>query len=122
MVLSLYTLATHLMMSPPCTAPQSTRDKQTLLPVTIKQLLAVSQSEPDDHFRIDGVELHQIKLVGQIVDVEETSTTRTYKIDDGTGVFSVRMFIEADENDYQVRRATTDMHTCTHTASFTCEV
>lgn len=29
--------------------------------------------------------IKQVKIVGQVVDVDETATTRTYKVDDGTG-------------------------------------
>lgn len=80
------------------------RDQKTLLPLTIHQLLTAQQNEPDDHFRVDNVELHQVKLVGQVVEVEETATTRLYKIDDGTGIMGCRVFVETEENDYQVGR------------------
>jgi hypothetical protein len=39
---------------------QGSREKQALLPVTIKQLVDATQDQPDDAFLIDGVELAQV--------------------------------------------------------------
>jgi hypothetical protein len=40
---------------------QTSRDQKTLLPLTVAQIFKASQNEPDDQFRVDGMELHQVR-------------------------------------------------------------
>lgn len=78
------------------------RDRQTVMPLTIRQVLSASQSEPDDVYRVDGADIHQIKLVAQIVDVEETATNYIYVVDDSTARTTVKMLANTDPSMYLV--------------------
>lgn len=49
-----------LLLPLPCCAVQVNRDQKSLMPVTVAQVLKAAQNEPDDHFRVDGVEIHQV--------------------------------------------------------------
>lgn len=55
-------------MSCPCIVQVNNRERQTIIPVTIKQLLDATQGgEPDDSYKIDGADIHQVRrpsLVG----------------------------------------------------------
>lgn len=55
----------HLPLTQP---PQGNRDQKTLLPLTVAQVLKAAQNEPDDHFRVDGMELHQVGVRGCVRD------------------------------------------------------
>lgn len=78
---------------------------QSLFPVTIKQILNASQSPPEDNFKIDGQELHQITVVGCILEVRAEATNMSFKLDDGTGTIDVRMWLDADEkNEYMLNK------------------
>ena len=46
--------------------------------------------------QVDDTELHQIRLIGCIVDVSEHSTHTTYKIEDGSGRIDIKFFLDAD--------------------------
>jgi replication factor A2 len=48
---------------------------------------------------IDGINLHQVTLVGLVRSAKESSTNLSYEIDDMTGPFlEVRQFVDNDEN------------------------
>lgn len=81
----------------------NSRERQTIMPLTIRQVMTASLSEGNDNYRVDGVELHQIKLVGQIIEMEDTATNSMYTIDDGTGRTTVKMLADSDGSDYKVR-------------------
>jgi len=81
------------------------KEQKTLLPLTVHQLLSAGQDEPDaPTFKVDGCDLHQVKIVGQVLEIVETATMRAYKVDDGTGVLSCRVFVEQDETEYAQER------------------
>ncbi|KAL0261113.1 Replication factor A protein 2 [Diplodia seriata] len=69
--------------------------KDTLRPVTIKQINdAVNTQESD--FSIDGVEIAQITFVGQIRNISNQAVNIVFKLDDGTGMTEVKLWIDAD--------------------------
>ncbi|KAI9732371.1 MAG: replication factor A protein 2 [Cirrosporium novae-zelandiae] len=70
--------------------------RDTLRPVTIKQVLTAQQSHPDADFRIDGQEITQITFVGQIRNISTQTTNITYRLDDGTGTIDVKQWIDPD--------------------------
>jgi len=81
------------------------KEQKTLLPLTVHQVLNAGQDEPDaPTFKVDGCDLHQVKIVGQILDIVETAVMRAYKIDDGTGILSCHVFSEQDESEYAQER------------------
>ena len=74
-----------------------TYGKDTLRPVTIKQLIEAHHPNPDaDYIIIDGSETTQIKIVGQIRNISQQTTNVTYKLDDGTGIVEVKQWIDAE--------------------------
>ncbi|KAM3069486.1 Replication factor A protein 2 [Clarireedia jacksonii] len=78
-----------------------TYGKDTLRPVTIKQIIEAVQPHPDADFKIDGVEITQLSFIGQIHSISKQATNITYKIDDGSGLIEVKQWIdsEADPDD-----------------------
>ena len=69
------------------------RDKQSLIPATIKQLKnAVPASNGEASFMIDGADLHQITIVGLITSADEQATNLQYSVDDGTDHIMVKMW------------------------------
>ncbi|KAL1303743.1 hypothetical protein AAFC00_007086 [Neodothiora populina] len=83
--------------------------KDTLRPVTIKQLIDAQHPNPDaEFFEIDGTEASQITFVGQIRNISKQVTNITYRLDDGTGTFEVKMWIDTDsandENDVPAQK------------------
>ncbi|KAI7328792.1 hypothetical protein KC315_g6463 [Hortaea werneckii] len=71
--------------------------KDTLRPVTIKQLLDAQHPHPDaEYFIIDGAECTQVTFVGQIRNISTQTTNVTYKLDDGTGIIEVKVWIDTD--------------------------
>lgn len=71
--------------------------KDTLRPVTIKQLIDAQHTNPDaEFFEIDGTEASQVTFVGQIRNISKQVTNITYRLDDGTGTFEVKVWIDSD--------------------------
>ncbi|KAK3072906.1 Replication factor A protein 2 [Teratosphaeriaceae sp. CCFEE 6253] len=71
--------------------------KDTLRPVTIKQLTDAHHPHPDaEYFLIDGAECTQVTFVGQIRNISTQTTNVTYKLDDGTGIIEVKVWIDAE--------------------------
>jgi len=84
---------------------RSGANKQSLLPLTIRQLLTSAQSHTDDIFKVDGRELAQITIVGLITSVHEQSTFLNYWVDDGTGKIEVRLWLDQDDNDFTTQKS-----------------
>lgn len=71
--------------------------KDTLRPVTIKQLVEAHHPHPDaDHFIIDDSDATSVTFVGQIRNISKQTTNVTYKLDDGTGIIEVKEWIDAE--------------------------
>ena len=62
------------------------------MPVTIKQLKAAPANAGEQGFSIDNKELHQVTIVGVIMNAEEQNTNLQYTIDDGTDDIVVKMW------------------------------
>jgi len=74
-----------------------TYGKDTLRPVTIRQLIEAHHPHPDaDYFMIDNSEATQVTFVGQVRNISQQATNVTYKLDDGTGVMEVKVWIDAE--------------------------
>jgi len=85
---------THIQKQP--LSQRKAYQDQTLVPVTIHTLLT-SDGSPTGNGPItlnDGTQrdLHQVKLVGAIRDIEQEETSTTYLMEDGTGVMSVKYY------------------------------
>ncbi|KAL9098622.1 MAG: hypothetical protein Q9163_005757 [Psora crenata] len=75
---------------------KGTYGKDTLRPVTIKQVLDAQQPYQGAEFKIDDVEITQITFVGQIRNISTQTTNTTYKLDDGTGTIEVKQWVDVD--------------------------
>ncbi|KAI3318334.1 replication protein A, subunit RPA32 [Xylariaceae sp. AK1471] len=73
---------------------------ESLRPVTIKQII---DAEPafagDASFRIDGLDVKQVTIVGMVRSISPQTTNITYKIDDGTGIIEVKQWLDADKQE-----------------------
>lgn len=71
--------------------------KDTLRPVTIKQLLDAHHPHNDaEHFIIDNSETTQVTFVGQVRNISTQTTNVTYKLDDGTGSIEAKLWLDSD--------------------------
>eukprot|EP00667_Euglena_gracilis_P016028 EG_transcript_16710 len=72
-------------------------DQQTLTPVTIRMLLTAHQGS-DEVFRVDNQPLVQVTFVGKVVASDTSNRTNiAYRIDDGTGIMDVKVWLENDD-------------------------
>jgi len=77
-----------------------TYGKDTVRPVTIKQILEAQQPHPDSDFKIDSSEVTQLSFIGQINTISSQATNHTFQIDDGTGVIDVKQWIDSDQPEH----------------------
>lgn len=71
---------------------------ESLRPVTIKQIIDAEPAYAGDaSFRIDGLDVKQVTIVGMVRSISPQTTNITYKIDDGTGVIEVKQWLDADK-------------------------
>ena len=73
-------------------SPQKQRkatEEQTLIPVTIRMILNSSQT-----FLEDGREPQNVKLIAAVRSVEKSSTAYNYELEDGTGLISVKEWVD----------------------------
>ncbi|KIW64718.1 hypothetical protein PV04_09633 [Phialophora macrospora] len=73
--------------------------KDTVRPMTIKQILDAQQPHPDADFKCDGEAFSQVTFVGQIRSISTQPTNITYKIDDGTGLIEAKQWIDVNSAD-----------------------
>jgi replication factor A2 len=70
--------------------------------VTIKQIIDAEPAYAGDaSFRIDGLDVKQVTIVGMVRSISPQTTNITYKIDDGTGVIEVKQWLDADKQQNQ---------------------
>ena len=82
------------------------RDKQTLTPVTIKQLQSAEKGVGDDDgYKIDNAEIHSVRVVACVQTDEVRETKATYNIEDGTGSVEVTFWLnDAQDEDSWARQ------------------
>ncbi|KAL5212332.1 hypothetical protein ABZP36_023179 [Zizania latifolia] len=62
-----------------------TRNSQTLLPLTVKQIMDASQTNEDkSNFVVNGIEVSTVRLVGRLSNKVDRITDVTFTLDDGT--------------------------------------
>lgn len=67
--------------------------------MTIKQIIDAEPAYAGDAaFRIDGLEVKQVTIVGMVRAINPQTTNITYKLDDGTGVIEVKQWLDADKS------------------------
>ena len=78
---------------------QGSKDRQSLLPVSVQQLQAAASE--GDGFKIDDADIFTVKIIGLIESIEAHSTNINYKINDGTGSFECKLWIDKDSSGSQ---------------------
>ena len=73
------------------------RSEQTMIPVTIKQI--VDAESLGETFAIDGKPFYQVNFVAVIRDVVEHSTNVAFSVEDGTGHISTKIWVDESESD-----------------------
>ncbi|KAK6356232.1 replication factor A protein 2 [Orbilia javanica] len=73
-------------------SPGKSQARNTLRPVTIKQILEAQTPHDDSTFVIDDVEVGNVTFVAQIRSISDQETSSTYKLEDGTGSIEVKLF------------------------------
>lgn len=69
-------------------------DRQSLIPVTIKQIQKAERQ--GDQFIVDGREIHTVQLIGTFSNLEEHSTNIVFKLNDGTDILECRQWIDKE--------------------------
>ncbi|KAK6531186.1 replication factor A protein 2 [Arthrobotrys megalospora] len=73
-------------------SPSRSAAKNTLRPVTIKQIVEAQTPHDDNTFVIDDAETGNVAFVAQIRSIADQETNSTYKMEDGTGTIEVKQF------------------------------
>ena len=53
----------------------------------------------DEGLRVNGEEVHNITLLGKVIEATDTATNQVYTLDDGTGTVVVKQWVDADDAD-----------------------
>jgi len=70
--------------------------EKILRPITCKQIVNAAHNQDDSSYKIDGVEVSQVCLVGVIMSITKTSTNTKFQIDDSTGQVEVTKWTDKD--------------------------
>ncbi|PNS18391.1 hypothetical protein CAC42_6208 [Sphaceloma murrayae] len=74
--------------------------KDTMRPVTIRQLHSAELPHPDaDAYLLSGSECTQVTFIGQIMNISQQATNVTYRIDDGTGQIEAKIWVDPERGD-----------------------
>jgi len=65
---------------------------KNVVPVMIEEVL----NAPEEGFRIEGVDVGMVSILGRIAELERAATKNTYKIEDSTGTLDVIQWLEED--------------------------
>lgn len=91
--------------SAPDAKAKGNKDRQSLIPATIKQLKnAPSMPSGEQGFSLDGRDLYQVTIVGLIMSADEQTTNLQYTIDDGTDTIMVKMWLDSEADDASAER------------------
>mmetsp|Transcript_58755 Transcript_58755/g.93399 ORF Transcript_58755/g.93399 Transcript_58755/m.93399 type:complete len:361 (-) Transcript_58755:17-1099(-) len=55
---------------------------RSLIPTTVKKILSEASPEPDEPFRIDGVQVHQVSIICKLIQINLQSTHTLFDVDD----------------------------------------
>ncbi|PKA51398.1 Replication protein A 32 kDa subunit A [Apostasia shenzhenica] len=96
-------------------SPSKIRATQTLIPVTVKQLLeAYHYSEDKSAITVNGVEITNIRLVGLVVNKVERVTDVSFTIDDGTGRMDISRWANESSDSDEVASFQNGMYVKVH--------
>jgi replication factor A2 len=69
------------------------KGRKALILLTAKQLKGATQGYPDDAWKMDGAELHQVKILGSVLEVGEKRTFTKFDVENSTGGMEVRLWL-----------------------------
>lgn len=75
--------------------------KQSLTPVTIKQINQSIQEIPDGDFKINNVELNMVEFIGVVRSIKDNSASISITIEDGSGGLEIRKWSEETKIDME---------------------
>ncbi|OEL15908.1 Replication protein A 32 kDa subunit B [Dichanthelium oligosanthes] len=93
------------------------RNAQTLLPLTVKQIMDAAQASDDkSNFAINDVEVSTVRLVGRMLCKIERVTDVSFTLDDGTGKIDVNRWENesSDSKEMADVKRVTDFNDITH--------
>ena len=64
-----------------------------------RQSRRASTHVQDEGLRVNGEEVHNITLLGKVIEATDTATNQVYTLDDGTGTVVVKQWVDADDAD-----------------------
>jgi hypothetical protein len=67
------------------------KDRQTHIPLTVKRFKDATQYHSGGASKADGAELHEVKIVGNVLKVEKQNTFTKFDVADSTGVVEVAL-------------------------------
>lgn len=89
--------------------------RQTLTPVTIKQINdATQQTVGDGEFQVNNVSLITVTFVGVVRNVQDNTANLVITIEDGTGAIDVRKWIEGDSSASQLQELSHELNRYVH--------
>jgi hypothetical protein len=74
------------------------------------QLKGAMQDHPDDTGKVDGAELHQVKIVASALEVEEQSMLTKFDIEDNTGVVNLKIWLNNGNGVFMAERRAACRH------------
>lgn len=73
---------------------QKQQTRNSLSPVTIKQINESSQPYPDGDFQINKVNLNMVSFIGVIRQIDDRKSAISISLEDGTGTITIRKWID----------------------------
>lgn len=89
--------------NPPANSDQPDYEKETLRPLTIRQILQAEEVHTRGEVVLDGAELTRVSFVGQVRNIARQPTKTTFKMDDGTGMLEASDWNDVDAPMYDER-------------------
>lgn len=83
----------------PILLEQKMSDRQSLIPLSIKRVLQAGNDEYGNEMRVDGAELHTVKLVGTVFGLQEHSTNVVFNLTDGNYSIECKLWIDKSSGD-----------------------
>eukprot|EP01134_Creolimax_fragrantissima_P000999 CFRG0999T1 len=74
------------------------------LPITLKQAIEAHNTAGEDVYYVDGVTPSKVTFIAKIKSVQESSTNITFKMEDGTGMMEVQLWVANNETDSEAQQ------------------
>ena len=78
--------------------------ERSLIPTTVKQILIQPSPGPDEPFCIDGKPIHQISVIGILININPQSTHTLFTIDDQKAMIKCKLWSSDDDDIKQIEK------------------